>query len=159
MSDLNATPATIDEKDVPRKTTTGYPAPYKDKVNGRARAVLGDVFGLDQFGVNFVTLAPGAWSSFRHWHQTEDEFVYVIEGELTLADDDGDHMMHAGMCAGFKAGRANGHHLKNLSDAPVTYLEVGTRNKKDVSTYSDIDMVAFKETGQWKFTRRDGSDF
>jgi uncharacterized cupin superfamily protein len=93
--------------DVPRKTSTGYPAPYRDKVAGRARAALGNLFGLDQFGVNIVTLDPGSWSSFRHWHQTEDEFVYVLDGEVVLANDAGDHVMTAGMCAGFKAGACN----------------------------------------------------
>lgn len=156
MSDY---PVTVDQKDVPRKTTTGYPAPFRDKVQGRARAVLGNLFGLDQFGVNIVTLEPGAWSSFRHWHATEDEFVYVLDGEITLADDDGDHVMTSGMCAGFKAGRPNGHHLKNLSEKPATYLEVGTRNKVDTSTYSDIDMKAVKDDGNWRFVKRDGSSY
>jgi uncharacterized cupin superfamily protein len=145
--------------DVPKKTSTGYPAPYRDQVAGRARAVLGNLFGLDQFGVNIVTLAPGAWSSHRHWHKTEDEFVYVLEGEIVLANDTGDHLMTAGMCAGFKAGEANGHHLKNLGHSPATYLEVGTRNKVDTSTYSDIDMLAAKDDGTWRFVKRNGSGF
>jgi uncharacterized cupin superfamily protein len=154
----NAKPV-INAADVPRKTTTGYPAEFRKEVAGRARAVLGNLFGLDQFGVNVVTLAPGAWSSQRHWHQTEDEFVYVLEGELVLGDDAGDHVMTAGMCAGFKAGNGNGHHLKNMSASPATYLEVGTRHDGDHTTYSDIDMTAVKSGGAWKFVKRDGSGF
>jgi uncharacterized cupin superfamily protein len=146
-------------EEVIRKTSTGYPAPYNEQVSGRARAVLGNVFGLDQFGVNVVTLAPGAWSSHRHWHEREDEFIYVLEGELVLADDAGDHLMTPGMCAGFKAGNGNGHHLKNLSDQPTSYLEVGTRLLDDKAHYSDIDMLAIKENGGFRFTKRDGSAF
>jgi uncharacterized cupin superfamily protein len=155
MSDRSS-PAAINSELVPRKTTSVYPEPFKKAVEGRARAVLGNLFGLDQFGVNIVTLAPGAWSSHRHWHQTEDEFVFVIDGELVLGDNAGDHVMTSGMCAGFKAGVANGHHLKNLSDKPATYLEIGTRNSKDISTYSDVDMLAKKDGGGWVITKRDG---
>jgi uncharacterized cupin superfamily protein len=152
---------TVASSDVPRKTGSGYPAPYKEEVEGRARAVLGNLFGLDQFGVNIVTLAPGAWSSQRHWHQTEDEFVYVLEGELVLGDDAGDHVLKAGMCAGFKANNGNGHHLKNMSDKSATYLEVGSRKAEDTVTYSDIDMMALKEltASGWRFVKKDGSSF
>lgn len=158
MSDKK--PATVRVKDLPVKSGSGYPPPYHEKVLGRARwAGLGDVFGLNQFGVNMVTLEPGAWSSQRHWHAEEDEFVYVLEGELVLGDDDGDHIITAGMCAGFKANNGNGHHLKNLSDKPAVYLEVGSRKAQDHVTYSDIDMLAAKEGGPWKFVKRDGSGF
>jgi uncharacterized cupin superfamily protein len=145
--------------DVARKTSSGYPAPYREAVKGRARAALGNIFGLDQFGVNVVTLAPGAWSSQRHWHEGEDEFVYVLDGELVLVDDAGDHVMTAGMCAGFKAGNGNGHHLKNLSQDPASYLEIGTRLRTDKAHYSDIDMVAIKEDGAFRFARKNGSGF
>jgi uncharacterized cupin superfamily protein len=149
----------VNAADVPRKIATGYPAPYRDLLAGRARAALGNLFGLDQFGVNIVTLDPGSWSSMRHWHQTEDEFVYVLDGEVVLGNDSGDHVMTAGMCAGFKAGDTNGHHLKNLSSKPATYLEVGTRNMVDRSNYSDVDMMGVKDDGTWRFTKRDGSGF
>jgi uncharacterized cupin superfamily protein len=145
--------------DVPRKTGTGYPAPHSAQVKGRARAVLGNLFGLDQFGVNFVTLAPGAWSSHRHWHEGEDEFIYVLDGEVVLVDDTGEHSMRPGMCAGFKAGNGNGHHLKNLSGAPASYLEVGTRFSSDSAHYSDIDMMAIKRDGVFRFAKKDGSNF
>lgn len=149
----------VNVKDVVRKTSSGYPAPHIDAVKGRSRAVLGDLFGLDQFGINVVTLAPGAWSSQRHWHEGEDEFVYVLDGEVVLADDVGDHVMTLGMCAGFKANNGNGHHLKNLSDKPAIYLEIGTRLHNDKAHYSDIDMMAIKKEGAFRFVKKDGSGF
>jgi uncharacterized cupin superfamily protein len=152
-------PSVVDQAIVQRSTGSIYPAPLNEQVKGRARARLGDLFGLDQFGVNLVTLAPGAWSSHRHAHETEDEFVYVIEGEITLGDDAGDHLMTAGMCAGFKAATGNGHHLKNMSSAPASYLEIGSRYKKDHVTYSDVDMQASKQDGTWVVTKKDGTAF
>jgi uncharacterized cupin superfamily protein len=153
-------PSAIRVADLPVKTGSGYPAPHNEKVSGRSRwAGLGNLFGLDQFGVNVVTLDPGSWSSHRHWHAEEDEFVYVLAGEVVLGDDSGDHVMTPGMCAGFKANNGNGHHLKNLSDKPATYLEIGTRKSKDHVTYSDIDMLAVKDGGPWRFTKKDGSGF
>jgi uncharacterized cupin superfamily protein len=158
MSDLK--PSAVRVSELPVKKGSGYPPPHNEKVLGRSRwAGLGDVFGLDQFGVNVVTLQPGAWSSHRHWHAEEDEFVYVLEGEITLGDDHGDHPMTAGMCAGFKANSGNGHHLKNLSDKPAVYLEMGSRKAKDDVTYSDIDMKAVKDGGPWTFIKKDGSGF
>lgn len=156
----NKKPSAVRVNTLPVKTGSGYPPPHNEKVLGRSRwAGLGDVFGLDQFGVNVVTLEPGAWSSQRHWHAEEDEFVYVLEGEITLSDDHGDHLMTAGMCAGFKANNDNGHHLKNLSDKPAVYIEVGSRKSRDNVTYSDIDMMAVKDGGPWKFIKKDGSGF
>ena len=98
-----------------------------DKFRGNVKARLAQAVGVTQFGVNHVTLAPGNWSSLRHWHESEDEFVYVLEGELTLIDENGAHVLAAGSCAGFPAGAANAHHLQNRSDAPATFLVVGTR--------------------------------
>jgi uncharacterized cupin superfamily protein len=152
-------PAVVDSTELVRKTGSGYPPPYNAPVLNRARAVLGNLFDLDQFGVNLVTLPPGAWSSQRHWHETEDEFVYVLDGEITLGDDAGDHLMTTGMCAGFKANSGNGHHLKNLSSKSATYLEVGSRKPADNVMYSDIDMKAVKDGGPWRFIKRDGSAF
>jgi uncharacterized cupin superfamily protein len=153
-------PSAVVVKDLPLKTGSGYPAPHAEKVKGRSRyAGLGDLFGLDQFGVNVVTLAPGSWSSQRHWHAEEDEFIYVLKGEVVLADDAGDHVLTEGMCAGFKAGNGNGHHLKNESAEPAVYIEVGSRKPKDHVTYSDIDMLAIKDGGPWRFVKKDGSGF
>ena len=111
------TPATVVEAtNVAARTGTSYLPQYAMQLKGREKRFLGDLFGLTQFGVNLLTLAPGSWSSHRHWHEAEDEFIYVLEGEVTLIDDRGEHRMTPGMCTGFKAGVPNGHHLINKSD-------------------------------------------
>lgn len=150
-------PATIVAADVEQRSGSNYLPEYAKAVEGRAKRALGNVFGLDQFGVNLVTMQPGAWSSQRHWHEREDEFVYVLEGTITLVDDAGEHALTPGMCAGFKAGVPNGHHLINKTSELVTYLEVGTRYAEEVAHYSDIDMKAVKTAGKFGFTRKDGS--
>jgi uncharacterized cupin superfamily protein len=152
-------PSAVKAEDCPKREGSRYPTPHNKPCMARSKAILGDVFGLDQFGVNLATLAPGAWSSQRHWHEKEDEFIYVLVGEITLSDDFGDHLLTPGMCAGFKANNGNGHCLKNLTDQPVQYLEVGTRYKTDTAWYSDIDMKA--EIGEVKtvFVHKDGSSF
>ena len=156
---MNKTPSTIKASDAPKRLGSRYPAPHDKPCIERSKAILGNVFGLDQFGVNLVTLAPGAWSSQRHWHVNEDEFVYVIEGEITLSDDAGDNLMTPGMCAGFKANNGNGHCLKNLTDKPVVYLEVGTRTKSEQGYYSDIDMQFISDENGSRFLHKDGSAF
>ena len=117
----------IDPKNLPAHTGTYYPPPYDQPCRARTRAKLGDAAGLTQFGVNLLRLAPGVWSSQRHWHLKEDEFVYVLEGEVVLVTDAGEEVLKAGDCAGFKAGEQDGHHLQNRSDRDVLLLEVGTR--------------------------------
>ena len=150
-------PATVKAQDAGARTGTGYPAAFKGPCDGRAKRVLGDIFNLSQFGVNLTTLAPGAWSAQRHWHAHEDEFVYVLDGEITLINDAGEHTMGPGQCAGFKAGEPDGHHLVNKSDAPASFLEIGTRSDIEHAEYPDIDMVADKnpETG-FTFSHRNG---
>src|SRR5665213_3115889 len=133
-------PKFIEAIDAPTRKGSRYPKPHDAPCLNRTKYLLGNVFGLDQFGVNLAVLEPGAWSSQRHWHEKEDEFIYVLDGEITLADDSGEHVLTPGMCAGFKAGNGNGHCLKNLTDKPVQYLEVGTRGSDEVCWYSDIDM-------------------
>jgi uncharacterized cupin superfamily protein len=150
-------PAFLKAADVAQRSGSAYLPEYAKAVEGRAKRVLGNPFGLDQFGVNLVTMQPGAWSSHRHWHDGEDEFIYVLDGELILVNDQGEHRLTPGMCAGFKAGVPNGHHLINKSGAVATYLEVGTRLLEDRAHYSDIDMEAIKEGGKFRFTRKDGS--
>jgi uncharacterized cupin superfamily protein len=115
---------------------------------------LGDVFGLSQFGVNLLELPPGAWSSQRHWHEQQDEFVYVLEGEATLVTDEGETPLTPGMVAGFRAGSGNGHHVVNRSNAVVRLLEIGTRTSEETAHYSDIDMM-FREdaTAEGYFTK------
>ncbi len=153
------TPTAIKAIEAPKREGSRYPSPYNEPCMDRSKAILGDVFGLTQFGVNLVTLAPGAWSSQRHWHKNEDEFVYIVEGNITLSDDDGDHLLASGMCAGFKANTGNGHCLKNLTDKPALYLEVGTRTSNEVATYSDIDMMVSVINGKQTYTKKDGTPY
>jgi uncharacterized cupin superfamily protein len=151
--------STLDPKTVPPRSGTNYPAQHAGVVAGREKRLLGDRFGLTQFGVNLTTLAPGSWSAQRHWHEREDEFVYIVEGALTLVDDSGEHVLTVGMCAGFKAGVANGHCLVNKSNAPATYIEIGTRSPEEVAHYPDIDMLATKAAGTFTMTKKDGTSF
>jgi len=132
--------AKIDLDTAPKGEGTRYPPPYNARCKDRKWIRLGDAAGLTQFGVNLVTLEPGVWSSQRHWHEREDEFVYVVEGELTLVTDEGDTVMHPGDCAGFKAGVRNGHVLQNRTHAIARFLVVGGRDDADWGEYSDIDM-------------------
>ena len=151
----------IDPDLVPEKIGCGYPAPFDEPCQGRARRVLGNLAGLTAFGVNQTRLPPGAWSAQRHWHSHEDEFVYVLEGELVLVTDAGEELLRAGDCAGFPAGERDGHHLQNRSDADAVFLEVGARRQEDHGEYSDIDL-AFKAGrypggGGGGYSRKDGS--
>ncbi|CBS86559.1 cupin domain-containing protein [Azospirillum lipoferum] len=120
---------------------TDYPQPFRAQVAGRHRVALGDPLGLTNFGVNLTRLAPGASSALRHWHSRQDEFVFVVDGELTLVTDAGETLLTAGMCAGFPHGVADGHRLINRSSRPASYLEVGDRSGGDEVSYSDEDMV------------------
>jgi uncharacterized cupin superfamily protein len=130
--------------DVEPGVGTDYPPPHDVPCRQRRRRRLSDAFGLSQFGVNMVELAPGAWSSQRHWHERQDEFIYVVEGEVTLVTNEGETILRPGMFAGFRAGVANGHHLVNRSNAVARVLEVGTRTAEETAHYSDIDMI-FRE--------------
>jgi uncharacterized cupin superfamily protein len=148
----------IDIAAVPVIATTGYPPPWRHVVEGRSRQRLGDAGGLTQFGVNLTRLAPGASSALRHWHQTEDEFVFVVAGALTLVEDAGETLLKAGEAAAFPAGAPNGHHLVNRSGADALYLEIGTRTKADRVTYTEpsVDLVAVNEGGAWRYVRKSG---
>jgi uncharacterized cupin superfamily protein len=119
---------------------SGYPPPFDAPCRERARWQLGDAASLTDFGVNLLRLPPGAWSSQRHWHTAEDEFVYVLEGELTLVTDAGEEILRAGDCAGFKAGVRDGHHLQNRTDKEAVVIEIGSRKPEDEGEYSDVDM-------------------
>jgi uncharacterized cupin superfamily protein len=147
----------IDIAGVEQHTKTGYPPPFDAPIAGRVRQRLGDAGGLTDFGVNLMHMAPGAWSSQRHWHSHEDEFVWVLEGELTLIEDEGETVLHAGDCAAFRKNTGNGHHLINRSDKPAVYLEVGTRSRDDVATYSDIDMKVANADG--RYVHKDGTPY
>lgn len=152
-------PAAIKATEAPKREGSRYPSPYNELCTNRAKHILGDVFGLTQFGVNYAIIQPGAWSAQRHTHEKEDEFIYMIEGTLILTDDDGDHALTAGMCAGFKAGNGNGHCLKNLSDQVAIYLEVGSRIPNEKVVYNDIDMKTENSSGKYIYTRKDGTAY
>jgi uncharacterized cupin superfamily protein len=148
----------IDPDAAPRRLGSGYPAPFDAPCRQRLRRRLGDAGGLTQFGVNHLTLPPGAWSSQRHWHSCEDEFVYILSGEVVLVTDAGDEVLKRGDCAAFGAGAPDGHHLINRSDAPATLLEVGSRDPmRDRTVYSDIDMIA--EPAEEGYRHRDGAPY
>lgn len=137
---------------------SGYPAPYDEPCRQRKRLRLGDAAGLTQFGVNLLRLPPGVWSSQRHWHSAEDEFVYVLEGEVVLVTDAGEEVLLAGDCAGFKAGESDGHHLQNRTSRDAVLLEVGTRNpERDAVDYPDIDLMI--KAGARTFLHKDGMPY
>lgn len=147
----------IDLSKIPHRTGSIYPAPYDAEMAGRSSIRVGQAGGLSQFGANIVILAPGAKSSLRHYHTKEDEFVMVMEGTLTLVEDDGPVEMQPGDCATFPAGKANGHHLINATDTEARFLVIGTRSAHEVAHYSDVDMKVTVDDGNFAFTRRDGS--
>ena len=144
--DTNKTRATVG---------TSYPSPYDAPCAARVRHRLGDAADLTDFGVNLLRLPPGTWSSQRHWHAAEDEFVYILEGEVVLVTDVGEETLRAGDCAGFKAGIKDAHHLQNRSPDDALLLEVGSRKDEDAGEYADIDM-RFSPDG---YTRKDGTPF
>lgn len=147
----------IDLSSAPKGAGTRYPAPYNEPCKNRRWVRLGDAADLSQFGVNLVTLDPGVWSSQRHWHSHEDEFVYVLDGELVLVTDAGEEIMRPGDCAGFKAGDRDGHHLQNRTDKPARLLVVGSRHEEDWGEYPDIDMKFLP--GRRGYTRKNGEPY
>ncbi len=149
----------INPEEVPQRTGSNYPEEFKKLVAGRSKKALGNFAGLKNFGVNLVTLEPGSWSSVRHWHSQQDEFIYILEGVVTLITDRGESLLKTGDGAGFPHGVADGHHLVNKSDSTVVYLEIGDRSLGDEVDYPDADLVA-KDTPQgWIFTHKDGSSY
>ena len=145
----------IDIPSVPEHLGSGYPRPYDEPCADRTRRRIGNAGGLKDFGVNLMMLPPGGWSSQRHWHSHEDEFVYVLEGELKLVEDEAEMIVHAGECAAFPKGSGNGHHFINESSITAVYLEVGSRHPDDLTTCSDVDMMSASADG--RFVRKDGS--
>jgi len=147
----------IDIAAVPEIQGVGYPPPFDAPCAERIRQRLGNAGGLKDFGVNLMRLPPGNWSSQRHWHSHEDEFVYVLEGELTLIEDDGETLLRAGDCAAFPKGTGDGHHMINRGTATAVYLEAGSRHPADLTTCSDIDLKSANADGRWR--RKDGTPY
>ncbi len=153
-------PRAVHAVEVPPRTKSIYPQPFAARVAGREKRALGDAFGLTNFGVNLTRLAPGAVSALRHAHSRQDELVYVLEGQPTLVTDAGETVLSPGMCAGFKAGTGDGHHLVNRTDGDVVYLEVGDRTADDAVEYPDDDLQATPDAdGRRRFTRKDGTPY
>jgi uncharacterized cupin superfamily protein len=159
MGDTN--PAALRAADAPpRAKQGGYPEKMAAMVAARVKRPLGDLFGLTNFGVNITTLGPGAYSALRHAHAKQDEFVYVLEGEPTLITDAGETPLQPGMCAGFKAGSSDAHHLHNRTRKDVVLLEVGDRSSGDSVQYPDDDVVAvYGADGKWRYTKKDGTPY
>ena len=146
----------VDIDAAPVRAGSDYPPPHGERFAGRVRRRLGDAVGLSKLGVNLTTLEPGTASSLRHWHEVEDEMVYVVDGEVVLVDDTGETVLGPGDAAGFPAGDANGHHLVNRSDRPATILEIGLRPERDLCHYPDHDLLCHDADGRSWFTRRNG---
>jgi uncharacterized cupin superfamily protein len=153
----------LDPLSLPARTSSGYPEPYRSRVLPREKRALGDALGLTKIGINHATLMPGKESSMRHWHTREDEFVYVLTGEVVLRTDAGEQVLTPGMCAGFPASKdgktGDGHQLVNRSAEPATYLEISNRDPADEAEYPDVDMRFHGEGAAVMFTRKDGSHF
>jgi uncharacterized cupin superfamily protein len=152
----------LDPRTLTPESSCSYPEPYRSRVMPREKRRLGDAFGLTKIGINLTTLAPGKESSMRHWHTHEDEFIYMIAGEVMLRTDTGEELLRAGMCAGFPAGIANGHQLVNRSTAPAVYLEMSNRVEPGDTTYysdADVDLVWNGPHAPGRYARRDGSEF
>jgi uncharacterized cupin superfamily protein len=156
-----AWPRALKALEAPARTRpSNYPEPFASRMKGREKRALGDLFGLQNFGVNLTRLAPGAVSALRHAHTRQDEFVYILEGRPTLVTDGGETALEPGMCAGFRAGTGDGHHLQNRTGEDVLYLEVGDRSEGDAAAYPDDDLQAvFDGPGRWRFTRKDGKAY
>jgi uncharacterized cupin superfamily protein len=151
----------IDPKTAPQASGTRYPEQFAGPCKQRAWARLGDAVGLTQFGVNLMTLEPGVWTSQRHWHTHEDEFVWVLEGEVVMVTDAGEETLVAGECAGFKGGVKDGHTFQNRSSAPVKLLVVGSRIDEDSGEYPDIDLAFMpgRYSGKGGFRKKDGTPY
>ena len=153
-------PIAINATEAPARTKpSNYPEPFASQMTGREKRPLGDLFGLTNFGVNLTRLAPNAVSSLRHAHTRQDEFIYILQGHPTLHTDEGYTVLAPGMCAGFKAGTGNGHHLINETAEEVVYLEVGDRTLGDEGHYPDDDLKALLVQGKWQFVHKDGTPY
>jgi uncharacterized cupin superfamily protein len=146
----------IDVTATPETSGSFYPAPLGERCGGRHWKPLGKAAGLTQFGANLVRVEPGAWSSLRHWHEEEDEFLIMVSGELVLVEDDGEKLMRAGDCAGFPRNARNGHHLVNRSTQDGVFLVVGTRATNERCHYPDVDLLFVEDRDGARYTTKSG---
>jgi uncharacterized cupin superfamily protein len=149
----------IDIPNLPADTTRPYPEPFREVLAGRERRRLGNAVGLTQFGVNLTTLKAGAWSSQRHWHEAEDELIYMLEGEVVLCEDGGETVLKPGDAAGWKANAANGHCLINRTDRDAVFLEIGTRSPSERVVYPDIDMRLERDASGPRYLHKSGEPY
>jgi uncharacterized cupin superfamily protein len=149
----------IDIAKLKLETGTNYPDPFRKQMAGRERKRLGNAVGLEQFGVNLTRLKPGAWSAQRHWHEAEDELIYMLEGELVLCEDHGETVLRAGDAAGWKANAPDGHCLINRSDRDAVFIEIGSRSKRERVVYPDIDMVMERDENGGRYLRKSGEEY
>jgi len=153
-------PLSIQAIDVPpRAAVSFYPEPFATRMIGREKRLLGEFFGLRNFGINLTRLAPKAMSALRHAHTKQDEFVYVVRGQPTLRTNEGSLRLAPGMCVGFPAGTGNAHHLHNETTEEVLYLEIGDRTAGDAVDYPDDDIRLVREEGKLKFLHKDGTPY
>lgn len=151
-------PIAVTAKTAPLRPSSA-PEPFATRLTLRQKRPLGDLFGLKNFGVNLTTILPGGVSAMRHAHSAQDELVYVLEGCLQLVTDEGETELTPGMCAGFRAGSGNAHHLVNRTSSPATILEIGDRTAGDIGTYPDDDLQAVQADGCWRFLHKDGTPY
>lgn len=160
---MSLKPPALDPLSLPPRNSSGYPEPYRSRVLPREKRALGDALGLESIGINHTVLPPGKESSMRHWHTHEEEFIYVLSGQVVLRTDAGEQVLEAGMCAGFPVPEdvtsGDGHQLINRSSQPVVYLEISNRDPRDRAYYSDVDLHFHGAAATVRFTRRDGSEF
>jgi uncharacterized cupin superfamily protein len=149
----------LDPMSLEPRTGSGYPEPYRSRVLPREKRQLGNALGLKTIGINQTVLPPGKESSMRHWHTHEEEFIYVLSGEVVLRTDGGEQTLTAGTCAGFPLGSRDGHQLVNRSALPAVYLEISNRDPNDQAFYPDVDLHFNGDNAQVMFTRKDGSRF
>ena len=150
----------LDPGTVPEVRRSSYPEPYRSRMGDRVKRRLGDACGITKFGVNLVTLAPGGQSALRHWHTLEDEFVYILSGEVVLISREGEQILKAGMCAGYPAGTRDAPHFINRSNAPAQYLEVGNRIDGDNAFYPDDDLMWVEtQSGSTVAAHKDGTRY
>jgi uncharacterized cupin superfamily protein len=160
---MSLTKPALDPMSLPPRTSSGYPEPYRSRVLPREKRALGDPLGLTKIGINYTTLPPGKESSMRHWHTHEDEFIFVLSGEVVVKSDAGEQVLKAGTCAGFPASvdgkTGDGHQLINRGREPAVYLEISNRDKADQAFYPDVDLHFHGAGAEVMFTRKDGSRF